>query len=331
MKQKLLLILGIVLLFPVGMVGCEGKDTDAGELDDSQTSLTDKNGNTQQAAVSSVEMTDIYLHFRPNGGEGGAKFYFIEDMDVSCDNINSFVHKAGYTLKCWNTEVDGTGTNVNSEDIVAFLDNETLQSGDILYAVWEENTQDNIGNIGKISYCAVPFVSGGCVQYVTNDDFESYTILTPMVRHGEKVFLYWNTREDGTGESYFPGDKIDFSNKSEYALYAIWGDKDTHEPDLSAGSVLWDSWICFHANGGEGSVTEHFYGNSHKYYAVESYDTEITRDGYTLKCWNTEPDGSGQSFYPGDAIFSLSEMGMDVYAIWEYEYYDAIRLEFYAE
>ena len=317
MKRKLLLILGVILLFAVGMVGCGDAYTGVGTIDDSQTSLTDIESDTQQAAVSSAEMTDIYLSFRANGGEGGAEFYFNKDMEVSCDTINSIVYKAGYELKGWNTEVDGTGTNVNSEDIAAFLDNGTLQSGDVLYAVWEENTQDN-GTVMRVVYCTDGSASGGCMQYVSDEECASYTVLAPMVSHSKNVFLHWNTRDDNTGESYYPGDVIDLSTESEYKLYAIWGDKDTNEPDLSATSILWDAWIIFHNNGGEGGATEHFSGTMY-YYIVESYDTEITRDGYTLKCWNTKPDGSGKSFYPGDAIFSFREMGLEVYAIWEAE------------
>ena len=61
MKRKLLLILGVILLFAVGMVGCGDAYTGVGTIDDSQTSLTDIESDTQQAAVSSAEMTDIYL------------------------------------------------------------------------------------------------------------------------------------------------------------------------------------------------------------------------------------------------------------------------------
>ena len=45
----------------------------------------------------------------------------------------------------------------------------------------------------------------------------------------------------------------------------------------------------------------------------------VSREGYMFKCWNTEPDGSGKTFYPGQEVFSMSEIGTTLYAIREAE------------
>ena len=66
---------------------------------------------------------DKCLYFISNGGEGGASFYFIEDINISSDIINSFVYREGYVLKDWNTRADGTGITVKSEDVVVSLKN----------------------------------------------------------------------------------------------------------------------------------------------------------------------------------------------------------------
>lgn len=35
-------------------------------------------------------------------------------------------------------------------------------------------------------------------------------------------FNYWNTKSDGTGTTYYPGDKIDYKDGTSVRLYAIW-------------------------------------------------------------------------------------------------------------
>ena len=42
-----------------------------------------------------------------------------------------------------------------------------------------------------------------------------------------KVFLEWNTKADGTGESYAVGDKMTIGG-SDITLYAIWGTAADH-------------------------------------------------------------------------------------------------------
>lgn len=40
----------------------------------------------------------------------------------------------------------------------------------------------------------------------------------------DKVFVSWNTKADGTGTTYMPGDHIDYGHKT-VKLYAQWGEK----------------------------------------------------------------------------------------------------------
>lgn len=104
------------------------------------------------------------------------------------------------------------------------------------------------------------------------------------------------------------------------------------DADALAGAICWDYWLTYSANGGNGGTTEHLSGGEpfHSYTIIgptRTYQSDngpyekviVSRDGYTFKCWNTEPDGSGKTFYPGQEVFSMSEIGTTLYAIWEAE------------
>jgi uncharacterized repeat protein (TIGR02543 family) len=52
------------------------------------------------------------------------------------------------------------------------------------------------------------------------------------------------------------------------------------------------------------------------YYAPPISDIGWSRDGYNFIKWNTESDGTGDSYFPGDYVGN-SGHNPDLYAIWE--------------
>lgn len=171
-----------------------------------------------------------------------------------------------------------------------------------------------------------------------------YTISYPgntFFKEGH-IFKYWNTEADGSGTTYMPGDILDgMDDLSFTTLYAIWEENDvlgavnddhTEDPvstptphnnedssDTCSGSAL-----EYNANGGEGHYVKFIYGNELYTYTINAADQlEIFRDGYSFKCWNTKPDGSGKNYYPDDEIFYLFFVDGDfvskqtLYAVWE--------------
>ena len=45
-----------------------------------------------------------------------------------------------------------------------------------------------------------------------------------VFEYADHVFTVWNTKADGTGDSYKPGDKISYPSNGNVKLYAQWGD-----------------------------------------------------------------------------------------------------------
>jgi pilin isopeptide linkage protein/uncharacterized repeat protein (TIGR02543 family)/uncharacterized repeat protein (TIGR01451 family) len=134
-----------------------------------------------------------------------------------------------------------------------------------------------------------------------------------------QVFLYWNTEADGSGTTYYPDDKVLMSG--DVTLYAIYGD----EPDATD--------LTYYSNypsaSGLTDVTtqqtvddETVLINNQDLTLYTLSDAGMTTpSGYEFVGWNTEADGSGDSYAAGDTV------GVDVetpqpnvlYAIWAAE------------
>ena len=117
-------------------------------------------------------------------------------------------------------------------------------------------------------------------------------------RQGYK-FTGWNTKPDGTGNTYRPGDSITLTG--EITLHAQWkADKAALHYDANANTATGDTPDSEGVTDGTITVSKNGYANV----------------GYTFTGWNTKPDGTGSTIQPGDAV-KLPVGGMTVYAQWE--------------
>ncbi|NLY21580.1 MAG: hypothetical protein GXZ08_09910 [Tissierellia bacterium] len=123
-----------------------------------------------------------------------------------------------------------------------------------------------------------------------------------------KEFDCWNTKADGSGETYEIGKK--FTATEDYLdLYAIW--KDEIEP-------VNEYEIKYFGNGNtDGSVPI----DNHKYDLNEDATVlpkgDLIKRDSTFTGWNTKADGSGKSYKPGD-VFKI-ENSVNLYAQWKYD------------
>ncbi|MBZ3936097.1 InlB B-repeat-containing protein, partial [Methanimicrococcus blatticola] len=76
--------------------------------------------------------------------------------------------------------------------------------------------------------------------------------------------------------------------------------------------------LTYDANGGTGSVPVDTLGYPYGSYATALFPNDLSKTGYEFICWNDNPDGTGQSYYPGFSSFNQIYMDGDktVYAIW---------------
>lgn len=228
------------------------------------------------------------LVYNANGGTGSMDSTTgVTDQQVTV-NENGFTYK-GHRFAGWNTMPDGTGDAYNPGDEY------TLPAGvGILYAQWEE----------------IP----ASLTYEGNGDGVSgetagYTGLaedTPIVSENGfdwpgHEFKGWNTKPDGTGDTFQPGDTMTPLAEGDTILYAQW--------DELPATVTYDP------NGGTGTTSPY---NGLVGDAPQAADNGFAApdDCKTFAGWNTAKDGSGTIYKPGDELPSLTD-DITLYAQWD--------------
>lgn len=175
--------------------------------------------------------------------------------------------------------------------------------------------------VGNSTGYSVTYDANGGTGSVT--DTEKYakgaeaTVKSNGFNHDTKVFLSWNTRADGKGETYYPNGTVEITG--DVTLYAQWGDK--------ASTVQ----LTYMANGGkEADIVRNNLLNNEPVTLLGA-DT-FTRTGYHFTGWNTEANGTGTSFSAGASarVDNLgSGSGNVLYAQWAPNTDTKYTVEFY--
>lgn len=218
-----------------------------------------------------------------------------------------------YEFESWNTEKDGSGTSYKANELYS------INSDITLYAQWNYT----ISYQANIPIDTMGFPMGNA-NNIPNNQTEKVNDLNPAVisinvptMDGYK-FKEWNTKKDGTGESYNPNDI--YTNKKGLELYAIW-----------QYEIIYDENIPIDSSGFVADITvndmpvnpqlETASSITGKVSAIIANTTDnpnvpnTTPDNYAFKEWNTKADGTGDSYNPDDTY--NGNIGITLYAIWE--------------
>ena len=206
------------------------------------------------------------ISFSGNGG------YDAPSTVYKASNVSSITLPSGkpirdgYTFKCWNTKSDGSGTNYypggsysNNADVT-------------LYAIW------------SVVYYTVSFNANGGTgapnSLTKASNVYGVTIPSTKPTRSGYVFSHWNTRADGGGTSYNPGNS--YTNDESVTLYAIWG-VTTYTITLDANGGDKDSAFTINSNQNDVQIPS---------FKPSIYEWEFVS-------WNTKSDGKGDTYYPG--------------------------------
>ena len=189
--------------------------------------------------------------------------------------------RAGYFFSSWNTEPDGSGTSYADGDSITISEDITL------YAQWTEgytirfdkNADDAWGTMNPLF---VPKNSG-------------ITLPNRSFNRSGYSFQVWNTAPDGTGTAY--NNRASLKPTEDMTLFAQW---------KKAFQIMFYSNASGSSAWGE-TVTE---GNSITIPSI----SDTPPAGKEFDCWNTKPDGSGDSYYPDDVVTPTGDM--DLYPKW---------------
>jgi uncharacterized repeat protein (TIGR02543 family) len=222
--------------------------------------------------------TSYTITFNSNDGTNTTTSQIIYEDNTKL-NKNTFT-RTGYTFTGWNTSSDGTGTAYSNEEAISISSNLTL------YAIWSINTY-------TITFNANNGESNTLTQTATYN--ESVKLNKNTFTKANYAFSKWNTKSDGTGDSYTDEQLITLT--SNLTLYAIW----------SANEYQ----ISFYANNGTNTLLNQLvaYNTSTKL-----NKNTFVFDNHTFSKWNTKSDGTGDS-YTDEQIVSLTS-DLTLYAIW---------------
>lgn len=141
-------------------------------------------------------------------------------------------------------------------------------------------------------------------------DSNVYINSATPVKKGCK-FLGWNTKEDGSGKTYQPGDLYDVNQDGGtvtlYAKWTAWKHTVTYDKNVPANSKKTD--------------VKNMPGNQTKIYDqnLTLQSNVPTRIGYTFVKWTTNKDGTGTAYQPGSQYsYNRDSDGgtVTLYAVW---------------
>lgn len=247
--------------------------------------------------------------YNANGGTG-APLPQEKSWGVNLTLSTTIPERAGYAFKGWAKSP--TGSVVFSPG-AQYIDDAPLA----LYAVWQIKSY-------TIKYSANGGAGTPAQQTKTHGQALRLSAEKPIRQ--DYNFLGWNTKPDGSGTNYQLGAM--YTADESVTLYANW-------------EILKYS-IFYNANGGTGAPPTQKAGVN-TYTALsdvipvradetgtfvvtynkvnpeatisKNSDTVTVEIAHTFSRWNTRPDGTGQSYYPGQS-FKVPEQNTTLYAIY---------------
>ena len=192
--------------------------------------------------------------------------------------------RTGYTFTEWTTSLDENLATIYTEDTIYKIDGDTT-----LFAQWEANYY--------------------LLKFNTNDETDTYldskkvkfdSIIgeLPVPTRSGYIFIVWNTKSDGEGETF--NGNMTYQFAKDTTLYAIWEAKNNLK-------------INFDPNGGILSRAD-----SSK---IVTYDAAIgtmptpTLAGHRFTGWNTVQNGTGAT-YTAATIYTI-DGDTTLFAQWE--------------
>ena len=245
----------------------------------------------------------VQVIFDANGGSGSMDNQFIssEKYELRENTFTSPEKKDTYKFTGWDTDPNGQGQHFDDRQPVSTAD---IPATIVLYAQWKRNIlvtyQSNVDSgSGKKSYAEPMKYPGDSITIKTLDE-------TGIPTKANRIFIEWNTKRDGSGDSYKPGDTMVLTEDKEVTpsrimLYAQWGFE-----------------VNFDPNGGVGSMDPIKAIENKELDLSEDAINQYSREDYYFASWNTLKDGTGKSYADGATIPASDMTGpFTLYAQWK--------------
>ncbi|MGL4382959.1 MAG: InlB B-repeat-containing protein, partial [Bacilli bacterium] len=211
---------------------------------------------------------------------------------ILIDNEQS-LEKENFTFMGWNTQADNKGLSIEAGT------NYIITSNTNLYAIWKENTKHKITYHGNENTSGDDPVDLLSPYYIDSE----VDVLTSgnLSKEGYR-FFGWNTKDDGKGRTFFASEIIDIEDDID--LYAMW-ELETKYRITYFGNENTSGQAPFDALNPYDEFAE----------AIALEKGTLEKANFKFKEWNTQSDGLGSKFKPGDIVDVTNDINL--YAIWE--------------
>jgi hypothetical protein len=228
---------------------------------------------TLRKAIANEIGTGYMVEFDPNGS--------------SSPIPSPLTSSITYTQLNWNTKPDGSGITYAPG---ALYTNDTTLT---LYAIWSYT----LGSIVVADSMSRP--NSDLTYTITYNANGGNTVPSTQVftRSTPYYFKEWNTKSDGSGISYNPGDSMRPNEAT--TLYAIWTTGTTTGSINLASKIVKENiketgyTVTLSANGGN---------------IITDTLTSVNTRSYTFIQWNTAADGTGTGYNANDIYSESSDI-----------------------
>ncbi|AEC02728.1 fimbrillin family protein [Parasphaerochaeta coccoides] len=283
-----------------GTVTPRGDDTASIHMKDISDTLSQADQNAGKRRFEAVlipmahtrELLDaLELEFVLTDARGSSTTYTWTPTSVA-ENKETLIHFDAGKQHVYNMMLNTTTSHV------------AVAAIDMGIVAWDECARENWETVTsyRVSFDANGAESGDEPEQVVT--YEGCKITLPGSGTLEKsgyFFAGWNTEIDGSGDSYAAGDSFVIPGQ-DVTLYAIWVEKNQYS-------------ISFDASGATGgSAPGRMYAHEGSQLTLPGNGT-LEKSGYFFAGWNTEIDGSGDSYAVGES-FTMPSNDVTLYAQW---------------
>lgn len=268
--------------------------------------VDDSNGNIYVTIDDDKQMT-IYWPISELTVPAGQEIDYSKIYVVHYEGLDRDFTNLEQTLQTYE-EAERSEVTVDQENGVLKFQTGTFSPFAIVYS-----TKDAVTNVtvtfdgGK--YGTIP-ESGATVSVEQGKSLQSGQIPSVTIKDRNATFTGWKSSIDG--KIYTNDDLLTLAIDKNTTFTAQY-DYDDHDQ----GGIQYDHHLYYHSNFGKDQQANE--GTDDNTVVVQDYeDLKILpdRDGYTFVNWNTEKDGSGDTYWPGDD-FDLTDTEHHLYAQWQ--------------
>lgn len=209
-------------------------------------------------------------------------------------NING-LRNEGFVFAGWSTVPDGSGITYSANQVIT-MPNHHLT----LYAIWAAETYTITYDANGSDSGSVPVDTNRYVSYTTGIILGNAGNLIK----GGFTFVGWNTKADGSGDTYIAGRSI-IIHENNITLYAKWSTETFSVTYFSNGSST-----------GTAPIDNNAYVSGQEVTVLGKNDLRFYSSTGIVFCgWNTKADGTGLRYKPG-ATITVGSTDISLYAEW---------------